>query len=95
MSSIKTQTVSGLSDCFQTPFFRFIKQIAYLFHIISKFDTSSLIIKLKSTCSYFWLIKQEIYTMYNRYTVDALFLQYFGDISAINYTVYHITIKLT
>ena len=38
-------------------FFWCIKQIACLFCLISNFDTSSLIIKLKSR--YFWLIKQE------------------------------------
>ena len=38
-------------------FFRFINQIACLCCLISNFDTSSLIIKLKSR--YFWVIKQE------------------------------------
>ena len=51
----KSQIVSGQSDCFRTPFFMLIKQIARLFHLISKFDASSLIIKLKRR--YFWLIK--------------------------------------
>ena len=53
----KSQIVFGLSDCFRTPFFWCIKQIACLFRLISNFHTSSLIIKLKSR--YFWLIKQE------------------------------------
>ena len=53
----KSQIVFGLSDCFRTPFFWCIKQIACLFCLISNFDTSSLIVKLKSR--YFWLIKQE------------------------------------
>ena len=53
----KSQIVFGQSDCFRTPFFRCIKQVACLFRLISNFDTSSLINKLKSR--YFWLIKQE------------------------------------
>ena len=53
----KSQIVSGLSDCFRTPFFRFITQIACLFWLISNFDMSSLLIKLKSC--HFLLIKQE------------------------------------
>ena len=53
----KSQIVFGLSDCFRVPFFWCIKQIACLFRLLSNFDTSSLIIKLKS--HYFWLIKQE------------------------------------
>ena len=53
----KSQIVFGQSDCFRTPFFRCIKQVACLLCLISNFDISSLINKLKS--HYFWLIKQE------------------------------------
>ena len=53
----KSQIVFGRSDCFRTPFFWCIKQVACLFRLISNFDTSSLIIKLKGR--YFWFIKQE------------------------------------
>ena len=44
LSVNKSQIVFGLSDCFRTPFFWCIKQIACLFCLISNFDTSSLII---------------------------------------------------